>query len=167
MGWQWAGLGGGAMAGHLQLQIRHYASALVAGSNNLTVKMLLSGDLPTVEQTIRRSTKSEGSGMTHGPVLCLYLGRMVYSQPGHANWGPDISYALVIGKCDGTANTYSRLGVVELHEAGGFHRGLSAATKDHRRKQGHLLRDASTIELPYTYHRLRFHPSVPTAGELC
>jgi hypothetical protein len=99
----------------------------------------------TVEQTIRRSTKSEGSGMTHGPVLCLYLGRMVYSQPGHANWGPDISYALVIGKCDGTANTYSRLGVVELREASGFYRGLSAAIKDHLRKQGHLLRDASTV----------------------
>jgi hypothetical protein len=99
----------------------------------------------TVEQTVRRSAKSEGSGMTHAPVLCLYLGRMVYSQPGHANWGPNISCALVIGKCDGTANTYSRLGVVELRESGGFHRWLSAATKDHCRKQGHLLRDASTV----------------------
>jgi len=42
----WAGLGSGAMAGYLQLKLRHYASALVADSNNLTVKMLLSGDLP-------------------------------------------------------------------------------------------------------------------------
>jgi hypothetical protein len=46
MGWQWAGLGGGAMAGHLQLQLHHYAPALVVDSNNLTVEMLLSRDLP-------------------------------------------------------------------------------------------------------------------------
>ena len=52
MGWQWAGLVV-AMAGHLHLQLRHYALELVVDRNISYGQMLRSGDTVAIERQLR------------------------------------------------------------------------------------------------------------------
>jgi hypothetical protein len=81
MGWQGTGLVVGVMAGHLHLQLRHCASAIVADSNISYCQMLLSRD------TVRSCglCSHESHSHTRTGRVCRLRACGLYSHEGHSH----------------------------------------------------------------------------------